>query len=171
MSAIDDYVKSKYVIINGEDFSEYPYHQYRWDRTNSEIKAYVKEQMNAGAKLCITHPNANGIDLIYPAKMKDGQTCYITQLLQHDPRDNTFIVCSLKGEHVLALNRMRQCAGLDITDTATILKRALVCGKCGKPVDGFEELNYILYAGAECDECSNGTWDYINSKPAGYWTE
>lgn len=171
MSAVDDYVRRKYTIIDGEDFSKYPYHQGWYDKMDAKLKSYAKEQMNAGAKLCITHPSANTIDLIYPTKTRDGQTCYIVQGLYNDPRNNTFIVCSIKNEHVLDINRTRECSGYDITDAGNIMKRALVCGKCGEPVDRFEELNFVLYAGAECDKCSGKTWDYINSKPSGYWTE
>lgn len=171
MGAIDEYMKNNYTMIDGDDFSQYPYHQHWYSQMDSELKAYAKEQMDAGAKMCITHPNANGIDLICPVKANDGQTYYITQGLYNDPRDNTFITCILKGGGVVTVNRSRQCAGLDITDTGTILKRALVCDKCGEPVESFEELNFVLYAGAECDECSKASWEYINSKPAGYWTE
>lgn len=165
MSAIDDYVRHHYLIIDGEDFTSIDScYQYAYDMMNSKLKAYAKEQIDAGAKLYVNPRVSNIIKLICQAKTKDGQICYIIQDLCGDPRDDTFVICSAKGEDVCTIDRSKQCSGLDITDTETIMKRALVCGKCGKPVDSFEELNHILFGKAECDECFKITRDdYSNS--------
>lgn len=166
MSRMDEYMRHHYLIIDGEDFTAYacPAHQVFYDGIDSKLKAYAKEQLEAGAKLCTHSFSPKFINLICPAKAKDGQTCYIIQGLYGDPRDNTFIICSAKGGGIYAIDRTRQCSGLDITDIGTIMKRALVCGDCGKPVDSFEELNFVLYDEMECDECFKSCAQYITKQ-------
>lgn len=52
-----------------------------------------------------------------------------------------------------------------------MIDAAYVCGKCKKRILHQDELKWVMYASLECEECSEDSWKYIDSKPSGYWTE
>lgn len=108
--------------------------------------------------------------LFIKVKDKNGDDVIFIQSIYMDPRNNTFMIIEKDGKKITA-NRCLQCEGINLWETDKLLKSSYVCGKCKRKIDNQDELNFVLYAGLECEECAKDSWQYIDSKPNGYWTK